>query len=274
MRRRKTHAIQKWISSTVEDISTYFNSLYKMSEDKIKPTFINIDEVPINFDMAPDSTFHPKGEKEIAILSHSKSKVRMSLLMAIASDGSMLNAMMLFVYKYSAKQTRDFPRKYEKYKNLTKPWMLRFNESGFTTSQLIIEYIQKILSKHETSGKKVLVMDTAPSHINYEVKNQLKSSNIEVLYIPGGCTSMLQPLDVVINKPLKDYIRTQYLEWLDKSVQNNKTSSITPPEPDDVIRWAENAMKSIKKDLIVKSFESTGITKASQLMSDTSFLHK
>jgi hypothetical protein len=142
VRRRKTHAIQKWIDSTVEDISTYFNSLYKMSEDnnEIKPTFINIDESPIFFDMAPDSTFHPKGEKEIAVLSHSESKVRMSLLMAIASDGSMLNPMMLFVYKYSGKGTRDFPIKYEKYKNLTKPWMLRFNESGFTTSELIIEY--------------------------------------------------------------------------------------------------------------------------------------
>ena len=79
-------------------------------------------------------------------------------------------------------------------------------------------------------------MDTAPSHVKTEVKDQLKSSNIEVLYIPGGCTSLLQPLDVAINKPLKDHIRSQY-EWLDKSVKNKKTSSIPPPEPDDVIEW-------------------------------------
>ena len=156
VRRKKTHVIQKWVSSTVEDIGKYFNTLYTLSDsDKDKKiTYINIDEVPIYFDMSPDYTYHFKGAKEVSLLSHSKNKVRMSLLMAISSDGIILSPMMLFVYKYAGKKTRDYPKKFEKFRNVTKPWMLKFNESGFTTSSLIIEYIQKIISKQATPGKK------------------------------------------------------------------------------------------------------------------------
>ena len=275
VRRKKTHVIQKWVSSTVEDIGKYFNTLYTLSDsDKDKKiTYINIDEVPIYFDMSPDYTYHFKGAKEVSLLSHSKNKVRMSLLMAISSDGIILSPMMLFVYKYAGKKTRDYPKKFEKFRNVTKPWMLKFNESGFTTSSLIIEYIQKIISKQDTPGKKVLIMDTASSHIHKEVKNELSSLNIDTVYIPGGCTSILQPLDVVINKPLKDKIRNQYLEWLEKAIKNKPNSAITPPDIEDVIKWCEVGIASLSKELVKKSFDTTGITKTSQLLADNNFLH-
>ena len=36
----------------------------------------------------------------------------------------------------------------------------------------------------------------------------------ELVVIPGGMTSVLQPMDVSINNPFKDSLRQQYLTWV------------------------------------------------------------
>ncbi|KAK6324489.1 hypothetical protein J4Q44_G00038310 [Coregonus suidteri] len=38
--------------------------------------------------------------------------------------------------------------------------------------------------------------------------------NGDLVIIPGGMTSQLQVLDVVVNKPFKDNLRKKYTEWL------------------------------------------------------------
>ena len=40
--------------------------------------------------------------------------------------------------------------------------------------------------------------------------------------IPGGCTSVAQPLDVSVNKPFKGHIRSEWLAFMEKSVAEQK----------------------------------------------------
>ena len=53
----------------------------------------------------------------------------------------------------------------------------------------------------------VLVLDSFKGHLSDSVKNQLRKMNTELVVIPGGMTSVLQPLDVSINKPFEDRLR-------------------------------------------------------------------
>ena len=41
----------------------------------------------------------------------------------------------------------------------------------------------------------------------------LDNHNINVTLIPANCTDRLQPLDLSINKPAKDFLRSQFQEW-------------------------------------------------------------
>ena len=46
------------------------------------------------------------------------------------------------------------------------------------------------------------------------VKASFKCENTELAVIPGGLTSLLQPLDVPLNKPFKDGVRKQWMQWM------------------------------------------------------------
>ena len=50
----------------------------------------------------------------------------------------------------------------------------------------------------------MLVRDAFKGHLTDSVKNQLRKMNTELLVIPGGMTSVLQPMDISINKPFKE----------------------------------------------------------------------
>jgi hypothetical protein len=42
----------------------------------------------------------------------------------------------------------------------------------------------------------------------------MREANADLIVIPGGVTSQLQVLDVVVTKPFKDHLRQLYNDWL------------------------------------------------------------
>jgi len=46
------------------------------------------------------------------------------------------------------------------------------------------------------------------------IKKQLRNANAELAVIPGGCTSILQPLDVSVSKPFKGWLRASWTEYI------------------------------------------------------------
>ena len=93
----------------------------------------------------------------------------------------------------------------------------------------------------------------SPSSLAFCVCSSLMMSSI---------TSVLQPLDVSINKPFKSYIRQC---WCERMVSEAETSvaKITPASKDVLMGWIKTAADQIKQNthIIKKSFEVTGIVK-------------
>ena len=84
------------------------------------------------------------------------------------------------------------------------------------------------------------------------------------IFIPGGLTRYLQPLDIGINKPFKAALKKHYL--LDKinSIELNSQNNLTQVEKRqkiieniNKIWWDDN---EIKKDSITNSFQKGGIS--------------
>ena len=64
--------------------------------------------------------------------------------------------------------------------------------------------------------QRFLVWESFKCHISDDIKDRLRKTKTTMGGIPEGCTKLLQPLDVSINKPFKVLFRELYDEWFRK----------------------------------------------------------
>ena len=57
--------------------------------------------------------------------------------------------------------------------------------------------------------------------VNNIVTIQIPPNCINTIQIPPNCTDKLQPLDLSINKPMKDYLKSKFQAWYANEVANS-----------------------------------------------------
>ena len=273
--RKKTHVVQKLKDDYHFEVERYFKEL-KSITNLSDPLFLNFDETSVPFDPSSSTTIDEKGSKEVSVITHNKGKLTCTMGACISSDGKKELPMAIFKYYH---ETRKCPKKYEDWILSTKDCFTKFNESGFNNVKTMAEYLNVLLPKvkKENSDRQlVLVLDSATCHFGKEITDVLELYSTKVVYIPGGCTSFLQPLDVSFNKPLKCMIRKFYQEWLvstceaiesGKEKKNGQKSklmtnggAIKAPEEHVVHKWFMKAYNEISEQLVKNSFVVCGIT--------------
>lgn len=81
-----------------------------------------------------------------------------------------------------------------------------YNENTYNNEDLFQQWIKQDLSTIKSATKDFpLVMDAASFHITEAVES--KQQLITPALVPAGCTGLLQPLDIAINKPFKAWLR-------------------------------------------------------------------
>ena len=107
----------------------------------------------------------------------------------------------------------------------------------------------------------MLVWDSFKCHISNNAKDRLKHCNTVMSIIPGGCTKILQPLHVSINKPFKEYFRVKYDDLFHQDVFEYTTGgNMKAPSHFQQIQWVVQVWSKVPKDLVIKSFNVCSIT--------------
>ncbi len=77
-------------------------------------------------------------------------------------------------------------------------------------------------------------------------------------HIPGGCTSLCQPVDVGFNKPFKSHVQKMWMKWMIAKGVKEGTTSL--PTRHDVTVWVDKAMAQMKEErrIIKNSWLKTG----------------
>ena len=85
---------------------------------------------------------------------------------------------------------------------------------------IILPYISKIKEDLQLPDEQgaLLIFDNFKAQCMSTILTLLDSHNINVALIPANCTDRLQPLDLSINKPAKDFLRKQFKGWYAKQV--------------------------------------------------------
>ena len=184
---------------------------------------INIDETPIYFEMITDKTYNKKGAKVVSIETKGNEKKLITCVLACSASGKKLTPSLIF--KGGKEGNLEF-----KYKNLdcvkNGKIAVYFQSNAWCDEGIFKKWIKDVYIKYEEEQIKkkcILIMDRAPSHI-YRCR-YLEKKNKNYVFIPGGLTRYLQPLDIGINKQFKDHLKNLYLENLAENIKYDDTSS-------------------------------------------------
>ena len=123
-------------------------------------------------------------------------------------------------------------------------------------------WIRRILGRAD--GRRLLVLDSYPAHRTryQEVREALLELNVDMVYIPGGCTALAQPVDVSIAKPFKDAVRDTWVTWMREDHPLTAAGNLRQPTRQDVLSWVGRAWHSIRPDIIVTDFRRCAISNA------------
>lgn len=89
------------------------------------------------------------------------------------------------------------------------------------------------------------------------ILQELRSENA---IIPGGFTSLLQPLDVCVNKTFKDKVRCLCMDWMGQGGHTlMPTGKVKRLSVELVCSWVLYAWRSLPSRLIATSFKKTSI---------------
>ncbi|KAF8249951.1 hypothetical protein K440DRAFT_640730 [Wilcoxina mikolae CBS 423.85] len=243
-----------------------------------------MDQTPTPFEYLSGWTYGSKGSKTVWAKAERSGwdKRQATIQLTVLADGIMLK---LWVFLRGKGEVPDAE------KNLYDPRVrIIWNEKTYANEETTIAWISEQLipafqeytdSSVPRSLPGMVALDAAAFHRTDAVLSLLRQYNITPSLIPGGCTSLIQVLDVVVNRPFKDALK----ESLDRQlyelskVKSRKIMDLvcTPPtanlnvngaggedesklEVDGELEAWEKMQEEYFRNMIQRGFRSTGIS--------------
>ena len=149
---------------------------------------VNMDEVPLTFDIPMNRSVEEKGQKSVSIVTTGHERSHFTVVLACCGDGSKLPPMVIFKRKTMPKT--EFPSTV----------LVTTNRKGWMDEEKMNLWLTKCFSKRPDgffkTRKALLVRDSMRAHTTAQIKNKIKACNSIPAIIPGGLTKILQPLDI------------------------------------------------------------------------------
>ena len=105
-----------------------------------------------------------------------------------------------------------------------KDWDITFTQNYWANEKTAEAHIMKILATYiETCKKKLSLLTDHAAIVMFDrftgqcssniILSLLDSHHIDLVIVPPNCTNHLQPLDVIVNKAMKENPRKQFQNW-------------------------------------------------------------
>ena len=209
--------------------------------------FVNMDQVSVIFGDAGRLTIDMRGSRSVQARTGISPVDRATVALSVASNGEKLRPLIVFKGTRNGRVSREFSRVNNPY-----PSEIYYmtNENAWMTGDVLIEWIEQILMPFAYSRgveRICLILDSFSVHRQSRVTESFRNYGIHVIYIPGGMTGELQPLDVGINAPFKHYIH----EWVVEREFHRLTAS---DKRLFISRMVSNAFSGITVNSVHNSF--------------------
>ena len=102
-------------------------------------------------------------------------------------------------------------------------WDISFSYNHQCNEKTMLDCMYKILFPYCAKKRSKLVLppdyhalvlfDNFTGQCTEKILTLLDDTSINVIIIPANCTDRLQPLDLTVNKSVKDFLRRQFRDW-------------------------------------------------------------
>ena len=141
--------------------------------------------------------------------------------------------------------------------------VVRFQPNAWCDED-IMHFWTKTCWKPSCSGPMHLVLDVHRAQKMEEIQDILEAEcSTSVTYVPGGCTCLVQPLDVSFNKPFKSAVERQATQHMQENLDSYVYGRINASARRVLItKWVGQAWQEIcsDKEMVIRSFKKCGIS--------------
>ena len=105
-------------------------------------------------------------------------------------------------------------------------WHITHSPNHWSTECTMLDYINHVIVPYLQKTRECVGEDKTALVINDNFKGQvtqpviqlLEDNNVHVCTLPPNTTDKLQPMDISVNKPAKDYLKAHFDEWYSQQV--------------------------------------------------------
>lgn len=228
-KRRATTGKIRMTNDYINELSARFTN--GISRDVMKWTIpaeliLNWDQTSLKYVPCGQWTMAEKGSSKVAIAGLSDKRA-ITAVLACSAAGDMLPFQLIYPGKTDrCHPSVTVPSGFDVTHNATH-WSTGVTMVRYVTN-ILAPYIQKVRLELDVPDMPALIIyDSFSAHSLGDVQQELNALNVLHHPVPAHMTDLLQPLDLSVNKPVKDFLRRHFIEWLSDQVKNSSTECST-----------------------------------------------
>ena len=202
------------IASHVEEFQTRFKELIEL-ENWQNHEIYNMDQTSLPVELLPSKIISKRGSKFVSLKTKGQTKEKVSGFLLARADGKRCTPMI--VYKGAPKGLI-----YREVNGFNDDNLVCVTQKkAWCDNDVMTQWIEKVWKKEAPNQRKLLILDNYAVH--EQCKEQLEySPQIKVIFLPANSTRLLQPLDLTVNKLMKNNLRDLWVKRHDTT--NTKLS--------------------------------------------------
>ena len=171
-----------------------------------------------------------KGSKRVEIVGMDD-KRQITAVFCGALSGEFLPPQLI----YQGKTTACLP-----HHQFPRDWHVTYMPNHWSNEDKMVEYIESIIVPYVEGKRKELklssdqpalaIFDVFKGQQMESVLKLLEENNILVVSVPANCTDRLQPMDLSVNRLVKEFMRGKFRDWYSEQVQQqlSEGKEVTP----------------------------------------------
>ena len=165
--------------------------------------------------------------------------------------------------------------------NFPKDWDITHTENHWANTETSFRYLDKIIVPYVNRvrdelelplrQKALIILDFFSAQLSEPFRNRMKELGLAYVYVPPNCTSELQPMDLSVQKIIKDKMRDNFESYYAETVaeklkrgeniQMNMGMSVLKPLS---AKWLVSAVDYVRAnpEKVYNGFKKAGIADA------------